>query len=198
MIPGSVGARFGVAINRLFGLGEQGGPIDVVPEVLPVYDLTADRYEYLASRSERRFVKNMSRALNAAQFSFVGVKNPKGSGRCIVIEQLHRAGASQEMFLSLRRPAEGTLSTNPNLYAWDSRNTREGDPFGMDYDGAGGVGGNTDFILYMIQGTTYDIGVTLAPDSSFHISGNAINLATGRIGFIGYTRPCTKEEMNVG
>lgn len=191
MKAGYVGQRFALLLNRLFGLAEQYVVVDVAPDTLPTFDIGRDRFEYRAPRGEVSWSTRLSRALDAANFSFVGIVNPANSGLCICIETVESEAPIQGLFFSVRR--NSVQAGAPGLAAQDGRVPMNAGPF--TFTGVEAAVVQSDGVVTLIQGETQRCDAVLPPATDFRLEGLAINTAVPAITFRGYLRPCKPDEM---
>jgi hypothetical protein len=194
---GGVAQRFTTLANRLWGLGEQGAPLELVPEVLPTYDLANPRLEYLLPRGEIPFHDAGGYAATAAEFSYVGIENPAGSRRCVVVERLIGYSSSDDVYSIISDPF--TATEYDGIASMDGRHHKDsgvvrrmqghlaanpaGSLVGARIDLTGGV---------MLYGGF----AVIPPGKSWLLRGLTVNVIV-QCSFFGYMRACSPEEMNV-
>jgi len=197
---GAQGSRFGILLNRIFGLGNQDMPVDVAPETLPVFDVASGRFENLTPRGEIPVgAIAPGQAAVVAEWQYNFAINEAGSRHCLVIERISSSAANQG-FISLLSNASG-LTATVKLGSHDGRKALL---FGL---AAIGVGSASSAAL---PGTTYKgsqiflktysttlLPRVLPPGWTLLITGNAQNVTVPVLNFEGYVRPCDPEEMRV-
>jgi len=189
---GAQGSRFGILINRLWGLGNQDTPIDVVPEVIPTTDITSNRLEYLMPRGEKPWMRSISIGATVAEYSFVGISNPAGSRRCVVLESA-RIATANELGQELSTPDTPTAE----LWSRDGRDALSTQVFALNGSNAALPTSASANLLYFAQGVLVELGIVLPPNSGYKLWENATNTAIGNMALLGYVRDCSPEEMRV-
>lgn len=202
MKAGAQGSRFGILINRLWGLGNQPTPVDVAPEVIPTTDITSSRFEYLAPRGEAAFMGQRNQAAVVGELSFVGIRNPAGSRRCLILDAIISAATATELLQP--RMARGSTVTSADeagtagLRGMDSRMPdSELGILATNGSAAAAVGTATGLIPIFDDMGWVQLNVVLAPGSMFRLYRTAANTLITNLTFIGYHRPCDPEEMRV-
>ncbi len=197
MKAGAQGSRFGILVNRLWGLGNQDTPIDVAPEVLPTTDLTSSRTEYLAPRGETPWSFSRSEGVTASEFSYIGIRNPAGSRLCVIVEDVHHYSATVQL-LTQTLTADEALTASSALRSRDRRLPNNPvNPFPIVGSEAAVVGDNMGLIGVGFAAGRLPIGVVLPPGSIFRFWQNAAATALLELNVRGYFRRCDPEEMRV-
>jgi hypothetical protein len=191
---GLQGQRFGVLLNRLFGLRETDMPVDISPEVLPVFNIAADVLDHYQPRGEHLWGAVDSAAAVVGEFSFIAIRNPARSQKCVVVIDAETQGASAAIALRLLR-ADQVLANETQLKARDSRDENLLGPC-VSGDGSNATQSGSNFAtVQFLQGVTKKIGAVLAPGSVLFFWGGATNVAIATFTISGYVRNCTPEEM---
>lgn len=194
MKAGGQGQRFGVLVNRLFGLREKYLSIDVAPETLSTFELTSERFEYLFPRGEVPWRIRMSRVADVANFSVVAIVNPPGSGICIVVETTENEAPLQSLFFNVRRNNALGPPTAP-AFVYDARSKfAVAGIIGFTGIEAAAPG---DSVVTIGQGVVKPTPAVLPPNSMAVLEGLAINTAVPALDIAGYLRQCKPDEMEL-
>jgi len=189
---GSVGSRFGILINRLFGLGSQETPIDVAPEVIPAFDVANQALEYRYPRGEVPFIAQENEPADIDDVSMVSLANPAASRVVVVVEQIQSIiGSTVLMAIKI----DDSDAITANGMSRDGRRPGDAPVMGTTDSVAAAIASDTEG-LRMLDAVMYHVGFVLPPGKQLECWGSGDNVAVNMV-FIGYVRPCTPEEMSV-
>jgi len=199
----TLSGRWNEIIRRLHQVKRVPSP-QIAPEIVHDITLESDRPEWHVLHGGFLWATRTAQAAVAAVLSFVGIRNPTGSGILVVIERIRvnnpGLAAGDYFIYASSQSADGALGTGPTFIR-DSRRPQGSCPV-LSLTGTNaaslGVGSIEELELEAATGERDFMSppYVLAPGADLLVRTSAVNLPIN-CNFVGYARPVTPEELNI-
>lgn len=168
--------RYNAILHKLLAM-QEGAPSPLLaPEIFPVIQLEHDRPEWAFLGGEKLCVGQISEAALVANYSYVYITNPVGSGTLVVIERILSSEADNTHYFG------SGLGIAPTAFGAqiDSRSgifpTAIASTAGFDSGTAVARPGSLLTFIWMLRGVAMDMfPVVLIPGAFLAIAGNVVN-----------------------
>lgn len=195
----------GKALKNALGVNDAESVIERFSETLQPTINLFERPEWSILRGELLWVVTPSQPAVAAEFQQVGIRNPTGSGKLVVLERVFNAlylGAAQRQ-LQVRGRAQGAVLASGAVTNRDLRHTKTASfqdgltTLGLTNSAAAAVGTQLHGFTTGTNGEwngPYELNIVIPPGFEVFIGSTTVNLPTSFC-FVGRERAAFPEEL---
>lgn len=195
----------GKALKNALGVNDAESVIERFSETLQPTINLFERPEWSILRGELLWVVTPAQPAVAAEFAQVGIRNPTGSGKLVVLERMHLAqaaglGGNQ---LEVRGRAQGAVTSSGAVSNRDLRHTKTASfqdgltTLGITNSAAARVGTQLHGFVIGVNrewGGSYELNIILPPGFEVFAGIPTVNLTISMC-FIGRERAAFPEEL---